>query len=150
MSDSLQPYALYPARRLCAWNSIGKNTGVGCHFLLQGILPTQGSNLGLRHYRPLSEPPRKSKANFKRKQNLSPKGISLLFLFKKIIRISYSYNILISSYHNYWRCNGWVLQLREEWWQKEDLRHVLSSLPTPKWCELNGTYVILAAYSAHG
>ena len=25
----------------------GKNTGVGCHFLLQGILPTQGSNLGL-------------------------------------------------------------------------------------------------------
>ena len=25
----------------------GKNTGVGCHFLLQGIFPTQGSNLGL-------------------------------------------------------------------------------------------------------
>ena len=24
-----------------------KNTGVGCHFLLQGIFPTQGSNLGL-------------------------------------------------------------------------------------------------------
>ena len=26
-----------------------KNTGVGCHFLLQGIFPTQGSNLGLPH-----------------------------------------------------------------------------------------------------
>ena len=25
----------------------GKNTGVGCHFLLQGIFPTQGSNLCL-------------------------------------------------------------------------------------------------------
>ena len=25
----------------------GKNTGVGCHFLLQGIFPTQGSNPGL-------------------------------------------------------------------------------------------------------
>ena len=25
----------------------GKNTGVGCHFLLQGIIPTQGLNLGL-------------------------------------------------------------------------------------------------------
>ena len=28
----------------------GKNTGVGCHFLLQGILPTQGSNPGLLHW----------------------------------------------------------------------------------------------------
>ena len=27
------------------------NTGVGCHFLLQGIFPTQGSNLGLPHCR---------------------------------------------------------------------------------------------------
>ena len=26
-----------------------KNTGVGCHSLLQGIFPTQGSNLGLPH-----------------------------------------------------------------------------------------------------
>ena len=33
----------------CPWNSPGKNTGVGCHFLLQGIFPTQGSNLGLVH-----------------------------------------------------------------------------------------------------
>ena len=30
-------------------NSPGKNTGVGCHFLLQGIFPTQGSNPGLLH-----------------------------------------------------------------------------------------------------
>ena len=29
----------------------GKNTGMGCHFLLQGIIPTQGSNLGLLHCR---------------------------------------------------------------------------------------------------
>ena len=27
------------------------NTGVGCRFLLQGIVPTQGSNPGLLHYR---------------------------------------------------------------------------------------------------
>ena len=33
------------------WNFPGKNTGVGCHFLLQGIFPTQGSNLGLLHCR---------------------------------------------------------------------------------------------------
>ena len=29
----------------------GKNTGVGCHFLLQGIFPTEGSNQGLLHCR---------------------------------------------------------------------------------------------------
>ena len=33
------------------WDSPGKNTGVGCHFLLQGIFPTQGSNPGLLHCR---------------------------------------------------------------------------------------------------
>ena len=29
---------------LCPWDFPGKNTGVDCHFLLQGIFPTQGSN----------------------------------------------------------------------------------------------------------
>ena len=33
------------------WDSPGKNTGVGCHFLLQGSFPTQGLNLGLLHCR---------------------------------------------------------------------------------------------------
>ena len=34
-------------RFLCPWDFPGKNTGVGCHFLLQGIFLTQGLNLGL-------------------------------------------------------------------------------------------------------
>ena len=34
-------------RLLCPWDSSGKNTGVGCHVLLQGIFLTQKSNLGL-------------------------------------------------------------------------------------------------------
>ena len=38
---------LYPTRLLCPWDSPGKNTGVGCHFLLQGIFLTQGLNLNL-------------------------------------------------------------------------------------------------------
>ena len=29
------------------WDFPGKNTGVGCHLLIQGIFPTQGLNLGL-------------------------------------------------------------------------------------------------------
>ena len=39
VSDSLRPHGLQSARFLCAWNFPGKNTGVGCHFLLQGIFP---------------------------------------------------------------------------------------------------------------
>ena len=40
-----------PARLLCPWNSPGKNTGVGSHFLLQGIFLVQGANRGLLHSR---------------------------------------------------------------------------------------------------
>ena len=47
MSNSLQPFWLQLSRLLCPWNFPGKNTGVGCHFLLQGIFPTQESNNGL-------------------------------------------------------------------------------------------------------
>ena len=44
VSDSLRPHGLQPARFLSPWHSPGKSTGVGCHLLLQGIFPTQGSN----------------------------------------------------------------------------------------------------------
>jgi len=43
MSDSLWLSGLEPARLLCPWDFPGKNTGMGCHFFLQGIFPTQGS-----------------------------------------------------------------------------------------------------------
>ena len=36
---------------LCPWDFPGKSTGMGCHFLLQGIFPTQGLNPGLPHCR---------------------------------------------------------------------------------------------------
>ena len=49
VSDSLRPHGLWPARLLCPWDSPGKNTGEGCHFLLQGIFSTRGSNPHLPH-----------------------------------------------------------------------------------------------------
>ena len=49
MSDSLWPHKLQPARLLWTWDFPGKNTRVGCHFLLQGIFPTQGLNPCLLH-----------------------------------------------------------------------------------------------------
>ena len=42
---------ILPSRLFCPWDSPGKNTGVGSHFLLQGIFLTQGSNPGLLHCR---------------------------------------------------------------------------------------------------
>ena len=47
-------------RLLCPWDFSGKNTGVACHFLFQGIFPTQGLNpciLGLLHWQADSLPP---------------------------------------------------------------------------------------------
>ena len=46
----LPTHGLLPSRLLCPWDSSGKNTGVGYHFLLQGIFLTQGSILPLLHW----------------------------------------------------------------------------------------------------
>ena len=43
VSESLRPHGLEPSRFLCPWNFPGKNTGMGCHFLLQGSLPNWGT-----------------------------------------------------------------------------------------------------------
>ena len=47
----LRTYGLQPTRFLCLWDFPGTNTGVGCHFLLQRIFPTQESNPGFLHRR---------------------------------------------------------------------------------------------------
>ena len=45
VSDSLRCLGLLcnPTRLLCPWDFLGKNTGVGCYFLLQRIFPMQES-----------------------------------------------------------------------------------------------------------
>ena len=50
MLESSWPRGLQPARLLCPWEFPGRNTGVGCHFLLQGIFLTQASNPRLLHH----------------------------------------------------------------------------------------------------
>ena len=50
VSNTLWPYGLQPTRLLCPWDFPGKNTGMGCHSLFQGIFPTQGSNPLLPHW----------------------------------------------------------------------------------------------------
>ena len=41
----LRLHGLQPSRLLCPWDFPGKNTGVGCHLLFQGIFLIQDSNL---------------------------------------------------------------------------------------------------------
>ena len=45
------PWTVTYTRLLCPWDFPGNSIGVDCHFLLQGIFPTQGSNPGLPHCR---------------------------------------------------------------------------------------------------
>ena len=52
----LWPSGLQLARLHCPWDFLVKNTGVGCHSLLQGIFPTQGSNLLLPNWQKDSLP----------------------------------------------------------------------------------------------
>ena len=56
VSDSLQSHGLQPTRLLHPWDFPGKDTGVGCHFLLQRIFPTQKLNWGLLHCRQMLYP----------------------------------------------------------------------------------------------
>ena len=44
MSDSLWPHGLHSTRLLCSCDSPDRNTGVGCHSLLQRIFPTLGTS----------------------------------------------------------------------------------------------------------
>ena len=50
VSDSFQPYELQPTRFLCPWDSPGKNTGVACQALLQGIFPVYYKYLNMSHH----------------------------------------------------------------------------------------------------
>ena len=49
LTDSATPWTV-AARLLYPWNFSGKNTEVGCHFLLQGTFLIRGSNPHLFHF----------------------------------------------------------------------------------------------------
>ena len=86
MSDSWRRYGWQPTRLptrlLCPWDPLGKNVGVNCHDLLQGILPTQGQNphlLRLQHWQagslPLVQPGRPRGAAIRRNRPLYNHGM---------------------------------------------------------------------------
>ena len=75
VSDSLRSYGLQPSRLLRPWDFLGKNTGVGCHLLLQGIFLTQGSNTGLLHCRQILH-----SLSHHRKTDLKPVPLSTIHM----------------------------------------------------------------------
>ena len=55
VSDSARPQRRQPTRLPCPWDSPGKNTGVGCHFLLQSMKVKSESEVA-QSCLPLSDP----------------------------------------------------------------------------------------------
>ena len=77
LSHSLPPYGLQPTSLLCLGAFPGKNPGVGCHALLQGIFLTQGSNphlLCLLHCRRILYCLSHQRKNFSHQSLLSKRG----------------------------------------------------------------------------
>ena len=103
VSDSLWPHGLWPTRLLCPWNSPGKNTGVGCHSLLQRTEVQDERRLWDHHppvtkiLLPISRWINYSSANFfslkewLRQWNIEPGGCNedhreLLTTFNKVVK----------------------------------------------------------------
>ena len=77
----LGPRGLQPARLLHPWDSPGKSTGLGCHFLHQGTFLTQGWNLRLLHCRQIlyslsqqGSPKERRRYEHRTVRSSSPKG----------------------------------------------------------------------------
>ena len=104
----LQPHGLWPTWLLCPWDFPGKNTGVGCHFLLQGIFLTQGLNPHLLHCKRILNPLNHWGSMCEHRHA----SISLLTYI-------YIYNKFILSLYLY-------LYLLKEWeWEKETGRNCI-------------------------
>ena len=94
------PMGCSPTRLLCPWDFPGNSPGVDCLFLLQGIFPTQGSNLGLLHCRQTL-------------YRLSHQGSPLLILLVMTVIVRFIYRIFIEA-----RCCSWCWSMA---WVKKPL-----------------------------
>ena len=100
LSESLQPHGLKPARLLCPQDFPGKNTRVGCPFLLQGIFPTRGSNLSLLQWQANSlalshqgSPP----------SSMGNKGGMLAYIFANVLKVILGKMLVLIKYSCKWK-----------------------------------------------
>ena len=116
MSDSLQLHGLEPTKLFCPWNFPGKNTGVDCHFLLQGIFLAQGSNpclLCLLHCRQILYPLSHLGSHI---QPLRQEKFSIKIYFEKKKITAFTIIIRQSYPNKIWWCTGtkrsfWIFQI---------------------------------------
>ena len=73
LSDSVRPHGLQPTRFLRPWDSLGKNTGVGCHFFLQ-CMEVESESEVAQSYPTLSDP-----------MDCSPPGSSIHGIFQATV-----------------------------------------------------------------
>ena len=104
----LQPHGLQPARFLCPWDSLGKNTGVGCHFLLQGTFLTQGSNPGLLWCRQIP---------YQLSYKEAPIGLgnSVIYLGKLKLKFSENYLTFLETFLQWQTTVGYLASIEQGW-----------------------------------
>ena len=98
-------------------DSPGKNTGVGCHALLQGIFPMQGSNPGLPHCRWILYHPKQYwlVRDFSKvaRSKINSIQIPIAFDFAIIIKFPYKIAFLyISKINSIWFCHKYKISLQ--------------------------------------
>ena len=112
-STLLRPHGLQPIRLLCPWDSPGKNAGVSCRCLVQGIFPTQGSKLRLLNWKADSLP-------------LSHQVTPLLFFISRLF--------LCWQLHS---TNEWKTSSSSIKWSSIHLRFSTSGFPIPYFSPCN-------------
>ena len=117
-----------PTRLLCPWNLLGKSIGVGCHFLLQGMFLTRGSNPGLPHCRQTlySLPPGKPKKDIEMADKHMKRCSASLIIRQMLIKTTKRHHLTLvrttlikkSTNNKCWR--GWGEKKRTLlhcWWE---------------------------------
>ena len=137
MSDSVRPHRRQPTRLRCPWDSPGKNTGMGCHFLLQWVKVKSESEVA-QSCPTLSDPmdcspPGSSVHGFSRQEYWSgvplPSNTPLFPLWNERLPQSVTYYMAIGAKMNEWmnaiyegQSQGRKLDRGQQWVQ---LTHVL-------------------------
>ena len=105
MSDSVRPHRRQPTRLPCPWDSPGKNTGVGCHFLLQCMKAKSESEVTqscLTLSDPMDcSPPGSSAHGIFQARVLEWGAIASLFLVYKCIQSSNFSSMFMATLHGF-------------------------------------------------